>query len=162
MSVASNRAPDNFIERRKYFRMQLKQSLIARMNIAEVKGNVHAFDRKTEVLIQDMSAEGLRIYTYLRLPVTDSIIYEFRTRLMSTDLHVKGIIKREREVRKDIFEYGIQLLIEEADRERLIPLIFKLQRILRNNPLYSDGDFALENPFSYLRKIKHSGLQSNQ
>lgn len=152
-AIPSSNPEEKRIERRKYFRVKLPQSLHAEMKILFIQEKEINLERNTEILIQNISPGGMKFYSYLQLPVNDSIVYGFEMKLMGADYSLVGKIVWGREFKKNIFEYGVEFIIDEKNRSELISSLFELSTVLRQNPSFTDDGFITEDPVLYLRKL---------
>ncbi|MGV3489146.1 MAG: PilZ domain-containing protein, partial [Tuberibacillus sp.] len=145
----SNTRPE--VERRKYFRLKLPLPLLSEMTILSINKKDVSLG-STEVLVQDIGLGGLRFVSHLRLTANPGIIYGFKTRIMDKDLNLSGKVVRSEEISVGIFEYGIEFLIDERDRDALTRLLNQLTPKIKANPLFHEGNFITDDPMAYIRK----------
>jgi hypothetical protein len=139
------------VERRRYYRVRFPMSLSAQLTILSYKGKELSFG-STEVLVQDIGLGGLRFMSHLKLILRPDIVYGFYTIVMGIELKLSGKIVWSRERKMGIYEYGVEFLIEEKDRDKLTALLHDLSFKLRSNPLFNDGHFITENALTYIKK----------
>ncbi|MEH7225770.1 EAL domain-containing protein [Bacillus sp. JJ1566] len=139
--------------RRQYYRVNFPFSLITQMTILSFNGKAVSLG-STEVLVLDMGLGGLRFLSHLRLKPHNDILYKFRTTLMGLDINLNGTIVRYEEKEQDIFEYGVEFQISEADRDELALVLNKITLQMKQNPCFNDGDFIDENPIVSISKMQ--------
>lgn len=152
-AVPSNAPEERRLERRKYFRVKLSHSLTAKMRILSIQEKEITLERDTKILIQDIGPGGLKFYSYLHLPAKDSIVYGFDIELLGEHYNLTGKIVWNQELKKGIFEHGVEFSISESEREKLTSALFKLSAILREQPSYTDNSIIEEEPVLHLRKL---------
>ncbi|HET7627920.1 MAG TPA: EAL domain-containing protein [Bacillales bacterium] len=139
------------VERRKYFRYQLPMPLCVNMTIIALNKKSVSLG-STEVLVENISLGGLRFMSQLRLTTQADILYSFKVQMMDTLIKLAGKIVWSYEKQKDIFQYGVEFIIQEQERDALSSLLNKLRGRLKSNSVLKDGPFVTENPILYLQK----------
>lgn len=152
-AVPSNTTEERRLERRKYFRVKLSNSLHAEMKILSIQEKEITLERNTNILIQDIGPGGMKFFSYLNLPANDSIVYGFDLQLLGEHYNLTGKVVWNHEVKKDIFEHGVEFSISESDREKLTSTLFRLSALLREKPSYADSSMTEDDPVLYLRKL---------
>ncbi|WP_138417393.1 EAL domain-containing protein [Aquibacillus sediminis] len=130
-------------ERRQYFRVQLPFSLRTQMTILSFNDKPVSLG-SSEVFVQDIGLGGLRFLTHLRLKSHENIVYGFNTTIMNTNIHLSGKIVWQEENGKESFEYGVEFMIEESDRDVLAKLLNDMSVKIKQNPAFNEGDFVIE------------------
>ncbi len=145
------RNPSPPVERRRYYRVNLPLSLSANMTILSINGKNLALG-STEVLVQDISLGGLQIMSHLRLIPNPNIVYGFTMIILENKFQLRGKVVWDHEVKINVFEYGIEFIIEESDRDKLASVLNRLSSKLRNNPSFNDSHFITEDALEYMIK----------
>ncbi len=128
--------------KRKYFRVEFKNLLIADMTILELKGKeLHVGN--TKVLVKNISAGGLCFVTNLKIPVSRDLIMNFTAYLAGKILNIRGYAVWMKEHDKNLYEYGVEFVIDERDRELLMKDLWYIQMQIKTNEVFTDGDFAV-------------------
>ncbi|WP_134702256.1 PilZ domain-containing protein [Ammoniphilus sp. YIM 78166] len=97
--------------RRKHYRYYFKEPAKGTIEITEIR-NRKVATKKAPILIKDISGNGLRFSTDLRLPLTEVILYKFALLLTGHDLSFHGKIVRVEQLQDSTFDYGVQFLEE--------------------------------------------------
>ncbi|NHN29629.1 EAL domain-containing protein [Paenibacillus agricola] len=106
--------------RRGYFRVDLKNPLVAGMTISMFKGRKVDLG-STEVFITNIGPGGLKFLMGVKLPVNDDIILKFKTEILNQAYELHGNIAWINEIEAgDVYEYGIQFQIEENEQLELV------------------------------------------
>jgi len=109
-----------FINRRKYFRIELVYPLIGEMTISMFKGRKVELGI-TEVFIKNIGPGGLKFLMGVKLPVNDDIVLKFTTEILNQTYELEGIVVWFNEIMDgEVYEYGVQFLIEENEQLELI------------------------------------------
>jgi diguanylate cyclase (GGDEF)-like protein/PAS domain S-box-containing protein len=119
------------INRRKYFRIELEYALIGEMTISMFKGRKVELG-STEIFIKNIGPSGLRFLMGVKLPVNNDIILKFKTEILSLAHELEGTVVWFNEVISgEVYEYGVQFLIEENEQSDLIENLNQLSIKLR-------------------------------
>ncbi|MEI2401097.1 EAL domain-containing protein, partial [Paenibacillus phytohabitans] len=122
------------VNRRRYYRVDFPYfPLHTEMTIVSFNGKAVSLGT-TDVIVLDIGLGGLRFQSHLRLKPHDNILYKFRTTLIGKDITFNGTIVRFEEKEQDIFEYGVELQISEADRDELAQVLNKITLQMKQNP----------------------------
>lgn len=122
--------------RRKYYRLPFAEPLSTEMTI--IRFNNHDIKLgKSKSLIEDISLGGLRYLSEIQLPVQKSLIIQFTAVILEQKVQFTGYNVWRKEV-NGYYQYGLELIITEKEREKLAPLINQLRvtvtsRDLSNN-----------------------------
>lgn len=141
------------LDRRKYFLVTLANSLLAEMKILSIQEKEITLERNTKILIQNIGPGGIKFASYLILPTNKDIVYGFDLQLLGEHYNLAGRIVWSREIKKSIFEYGVEFSISETKREKLTSSLFQLSALLREKPTYVDSNMTEDDPVLYLRKL---------
>lgn len=118
--------------RREFFRLNLKKPLGADMSIFKIGGKKVELGY-TEVIVLDIGPGGLRFLSDMKIPVRADIILVFETEILSSELQLYGRIAWMRICEENIYEYGLEFILEEKQREALLQLLNQLQIQLKNH-----------------------------
>ncbi|MGI6706731.1 MAG: EAL domain-containing protein [Clostridia bacterium] len=137
-------------DRRKFYRIQLKQLLEADMTILEIRGEkVDAGHSK--ILIKDIGPGGLRFMSNLKLPVRRDLVLLFVTELLGEEIRVFGCPVWAEETLDQIYEYGIDFTFDENERSALIAILNQVQVKLKQNANFVDSRFVADSPADYFK-----------
>lgn len=145
----TSRKPEK--ERRKYFRFEFQDPMIAKMKITEVnkrKVNVGS----AEILIGNISLGGIKILSTLKLPVGSNIKFKFQFRLMDEPFDISGGLVWINEEKPKIFTYGVAFNISEQEMDKLSPIINKMTVLKGQNKEIPETEFINENPYLFLQR----------
>ncbi|MDK2933543.1 MAG: hypothetical protein PWP27_1353, partial [Clostridiales bacterium] len=112
-----------FINQRRYFRIQLDKLLCSKMQLIQIKGTKIS-TKNTLVCIKNISATGLCFLSHLRLPVNANIVLAFETQILQKTIELPGHIVRMNTLQKNIFEYGVEFIFYDLST-------FKIDTIAR-------------------------------
>lgn len=135
-------------DRRKYFRINFHQLLVASATIKELNGKPISIG-DTKVLIQDIGPGGLCFISNLNLPIEKNIIMRFATQLIGEEINVLGRLIWSEEIDTNLYEYGIEFTIDEDVREDLVRIFNTVQIKMRKDILFAEGDFITTSPQSF-------------
>lgn len=79
-----------------------------------------------EVLIEDLSAGGLRFLSNLKMPANDQLVLQFETVIFSQPIKVYGHVVRTSSWEYDYYEYAVRLTMEEAVHQELNRIVNRL------------------------------------
>ncbi|NHN34833.1 EAL domain-containing protein [Paenibacillus agricola] len=106
--------------RRGYFRVNLKNPLVAGMTISMFKGRRVDLG-STEVFIINIGPSGLKFLMGVKLPVNDDIILKFSTEILNRAYELHGNIAWSNEIEGgEVYEYGVQFHIEENEQLEMV------------------------------------------
>ncbi|MFC4409960.1 EAL domain-containing protein [Chungangia koreensis] len=151
--VVSNSDRNEMVEKRKFFRVPLHFPLSGSMTLTRINGRTVDVG-KTVVLIEDIGIGGLRFLTDLKLTVNPNIILEFETYLFGESIKLLGSIVWMNEVKPEIYQYGVQYVIDESERAEITPILNNLAIKLRNAPLVPDCSFVSDNRYEFIRNLR--------
>jgi EAL domain-containing protein (putative c-di-GMP-specific phosphodiesterase class I) len=125
---------------RKYVRIEFPYPLEAEMTILELNSKPVKMG-STKILIEDMSAGGVKFASKMKLPVRKDIILLIETKLLGEVLAFTGTIVRKDEISDTLTNYGFQFIIEEGPRAELAGMLDTLQVQLEQNPSVPESRF---------------------
>ncbi|MDU1845821.1 MAG: EAL domain-containing protein [Niallia nealsonii] len=137
--------------RRKFYRINLLHPLHGNMSLVSIKGNKVQLG-KTAILIEDIGVGGMRILSNIDLPVRPDIILQFVTTILGEKIEIGGHIVWKHEI-NEFYQYGIEFIMKEKERDGLVKLLNNFFLQYRKNPLLSNCSFIKEEKISYLRKL---------
>ncbi|MDM5228397.1 EAL domain-containing protein [Cytobacillus sp. NJ13] len=118
---------------RKYARVEFPYPLEADMTILELNHKSVKMG-STKILIEDISAGGVKFVSKIKLPVRKDIILLIETMLLGENLAFKGTIVRKDGISDTLTNYGFQFILEEGQRAGLAKTLDQLQIQLELNP----------------------------
>ena len=142
-------------ERRKFYRLEFPHSIKGEMTIVEVN-NQKVNVGSTPILIQNLSLGGIKILSYLNLPVHSHFKYRFSFTLMGETFQIEGTLIWKEEVKRDAYYYGAAFRLQQQEEDRLAPLINQASTFLKMNQLLPQTDFIFENDYVYLQRLLSS------
>jgi diguanylate cyclase (GGDEF)-like protein/PAS domain S-box-containing protein len=125
---------------RKYARVEFPYPLEAKMTILELNRKPVQMG-STKILIEDMSAGGVKFVSKMKLPVRKDIILLIETKLLGEFLAFTGTIVNKDEISDALTNYGFQFIIEEEPRAKLAEMLGILQKQLEQNPIVPESLF---------------------
>ncbi|NEU30330.1 EAL domain-containing protein [bacterium LRH843] len=140
--------PMSLHNRRKYYRINFAYPSESKMTIVEFKGKKLSLGA-SNVLIEDISLGGLRYVDAIDLPVHPDIKLKFTLCLLDEEIEVSGFLTRKQEIDDNLFQYGIQFILTDAERNRLAALINQLDVQIRDNPLIKGCNFITKSRKMY-------------
>lgn len=146
----NDNSPNPYSNRRRFYRVEFPFALSTQMTILYYKDKEITLGN-TEVLVQDIGLGGLKFMSQLRLSNQNDIVYGFETTILGVSLSFSGKIVWSHEVSQGIFEYGVEFIIEESDRQRLAKILNKLSVKFRSNPMFREGKFISVQPITYIK-----------
>lgn len=144
-------APSIQSEQRKYFRIEFPNPLLSNITITSIQ-NKQIKIGKTEVAVLNIGGGGLSFVSHLRLPSNDKIVYQFETELMGEKMVLQGNIVWGKEVKSNIYQYGLKFIVSEHEREKLISLLNIVQIQLRNKRIIRGSNFIPDDPIQFIEK----------
>jgi len=129
------------IDRRKYFRIQLKHYLKCMMSVSII-GEKFVDTEKTNALIENIGPGGLKILSDLMLPVKPDVIFSFDTKILGENIEVLGHIVWQQELPGGMYQYGVKMVTDEASRDVLTKLLMKFAARLRQGSFPYDDSFV--------------------
>jgi EAL domain-containing protein (putative c-di-GMP-specific phosphodiesterase class I) len=127
--------------KRDFFRIDFQYPLESKITVLKIGGKpVHL--GSTNVLVEDISAGGLCFLSNIKLPKRNGLLLGIDTEILGERVHLSGYIVWVKEVESGILQYGLELEIEEKNRENLTALLNKLQVKLRQKLLLKNCNFV--------------------
>lgn len=108
--------------RRAFFRLQFSPPIQAEMTIVRVKGQTTEMGTSS-ILIEDLSAGGLRFLSILKIPVTEHIILEFQLTLLGQVIRLLEYVVWNKAEVEGIPAYGVRFTIDESKHVQLTQLL---------------------------------------
>jgi hypothetical protein len=97
----------------------------------------------------------LRFLSVVKLPVNRDIIIEFMTEILGRKLTFQGVVVWFQEMDQQIYQYGIEFLIEEQEQSALTRLLNELALHLRNNSLAPNCRWVQTDKIHYLKTYQN-------
>ncbi|CQR46762.1 Phytochrome-like protein cph2 [Paraliobacillus sp. PM-2] len=149
------------IERRKYHRFSFHSMIIGEMHITSV--NKKKIDLAgTNILIENISLEGLKIMSHLDLPIQSQLQFKFTFTLMDETFVYPGKFIWKEEAGGNIFYYGIHFPnIDEQQKDHLAKYLNKMSVLEKKKEKMDGTNFSNENPFLFFDNIKKNAKASD-
>lgn len=141
-----------FENKRRYFRVVLFFPLSSQMTIIRIKDQAISLG-STEVLIEDIGIGGIRFLSHLSLAVDADIVFEMETEILGELIKVSGCIVWQQEIENGIYQYGLEFTIHEKERDRLAPLLNKLDMQIKISPLVPNCRLVKMDKINYIKYI---------
>ncbi|MGD6844738.1 EAL domain-containing protein [Bacillus infantis] len=117
---------DKLKKQRKYFRIDLPLPLSADLTIIKLKDKQVEMG-KNEVLIENIGPGGARLYTNIKLPIRQDILFQIQTKILGEILSLDGHIVWKEEKSDLVTQYGLEFSIDDKRREELTQLLNEIQ-----------------------------------
>ncbi|WP_217589810.1 EAL domain-containing protein [Lentibacillus saliphilus] len=138
-------------ERRAYFRFEFSECILASVSLKEFnKEKVNL--GSTDILIENLSAGGIKFISDLRLPIHTAIKYMFHFTVLNEAFNLEGTLVWTLHAKGDTYFYGCQFDITETERDRIVNLVNKMTAMTNLNEALYGTPFINENPYTYLNK----------
>ena len=123
---------NEFINKRKFFRVYTKKPICTEMEIVSFNGK-SIKTHSSSVCIKDISLYGLRFSSKLELPIGENIIYQFKLQILHKSYYIKGnIIWHKKEKNGDIY-YGVNSIIDEIMCADYFTVLNNLALVIKRN-----------------------------
>jgi diguanylate cyclase (GGDEF)-like protein/PAS domain S-box-containing protein len=139
----------NVPNRRQFFRIEFPFPLRAEMTVEEINGKKINIGY-TEILIENISAGGLRFLSTIEFPRRSNVLYKIRTELMDNVWEFWGSIVWEKEIMPDIHQNGVMFRMDEDQQSSIIQMLNQLSVKLRRDPLVPKSSFMAVDKNNYL------------
>lgn len=140
----------DYINQRKYFRINLTHPLLAEMTIIKFMGKDITLG-KTEVLIGDIGLGGLNFASNIKMAVRTDMVLTVETQILGQIKEFVGKIVWSKELDEDIYHYGMELLIDDNERDSIAKVLNSLAVKLRKNPILPDCGFIVTDHNSFFK-----------
>ncbi len=125
-------AADPFSNRRKYFRLELENPLLADLTLSMFRGKYVNLG-STQAFISNIGPSGLRFIVNIKFPINDDIMLVFKTEILNVSYSLSGKVVWYREVDEaGIYEYGVYFVIEPKEQDELIQVLNRLAIYMRD------------------------------
>ncbi|MGF9821253.1 PilZ domain-containing protein [Brevibacillus agri] len=137
---------------REYFRLKLEHPLCADMTIVLVKGKKLEIG-SAKVLVEDISAGGLRFLSHLKLPASDQLVLQFETELCAVPLKMYGHVVRSQSWEQVYYEYGVRFTMDEVQHQEVNRLVNRLAIRYRHNRGATEGRYWKGDRQAFLQEL---------
>lgn len=137
-------------DRRKFFRLEFHDLLETTLSIQKIAGRSVQVGN-TKVLVKNIGPGGLCFISSIRFPVDQDVLFRFTAELSKEQLVAEGQVVWSSERDDDLFEYGVEFLCDENERSALVRLLGRIQILMKNDLLFSDGSFTSVSPNLYFK-----------
>ncbi|KIL45307.1 hypothetical protein KP78_28510 [Jeotgalibacillus soli] len=142
-------------EKRSFYRLIFPKPLIANMSIDQIKGKKTSMGG-LRVVLEDLSAGGLRFSATLHLPVRDDVIISCKWTILNQTFTMLGRIVRSTE-ESTYYSYGVEFLPGQPENENLIKWINKATLLVRNEQPLINTPMIDSSIHQFLKEVKVSG-----
>ncbi|MGO4108084.1 EAL domain-containing protein [Paenibacillus sp. YAF4_2] len=139
-----------FENRRQYYRVSFHYPLSALMTVIEINGKSIELG-KTEIVIENIGAGGLRFLSSIQLAVHPGILLELETQIIHKTIRLYGKVVWLKELESGIFQYGVEFQINEHERSSLTRTLHELSTQLKKDHLVPGCNFIKEDSIHYLK-----------
>lgn len=136
---------------RKYYRIHLTHPLSADMTIARYKGKDISLGN-SEVLLEDIGLGGVRFISNIELAVIPDIILRFETEILGEVVAFLGRIVWKKDIDDEVYEYGLEFIIDERDRDDLAKVLNMFSTKIRHHSVLPDCRFVTMNIHQFFKK----------
>jgi diguanylate cyclase (GGDEF)-like protein/PAS domain S-box-containing protein len=150
--AALQRYKEPIVNRRHYFRIDLKHCLLAEMTITMFKGRSVRLG-STEVLVRNIGPGGLRFMVGVKLPVNSDIVLMFKTQIVNQMYVLYGVVVWYNELDNDIYEYGIQFQMKEKEQDELVNAL-NLLAIKQRDGILPQTQVYVGDPILRIKELK--------
>lgn len=142
------------VERRKYYRFTFNAMIIGELKIIRVnKKDVDLAG--TDILIENISLEGLKIMSHLDLPIHSNVEFSFSFTLLDNTFTYSGQLIWKEEMNGDYFYYGVHFPdITEQQKDNLAQLLNKMTMLEKQQRKIHGTNFLDIHPFLYLKQLQ--------
>lgn len=149
-NIDENAKREVYEGRRKFFRINFNNLLESDFTINTIKGKKMNVGN-TKILIKDIGPGGICFISNLSLPVKKDIVLKFTMRLIE-EINLSGYIVWSEEIEENLYQYGVEFIIDENERVNLIRILNQVQIKIKKNTLIAEGDFISGSPRKYFKK----------
>lgn len=148
--LLQNKQP--IVNRRQYFRIDLKHCLLAEMTITMFKGRKVGLG-STEVFVKNIGPGGLRFMVGVKLPVNSDILLMIKTQIANQSYVLYGCIVWYSEVEHDIYEYGVQFQMKEKEHDELVSAL-NILAINQRDGMMTHTQIYVGDPILRIKELK--------
>ena len=95
----------------------------------------------TKILVKNIGPGGLCFISNIKMPVKRHFIIQFTTELMGEEIKVCGHLVWSGEMEGNLYEYGVEFIVDENERDNLIRLLNQVQIKMKKDLLFAEGSF---------------------
>ncbi|MBM7580148.1 EAL domain-containing protein [Jeotgalibacillus terrae] len=136
--------------RRQYFRIKLPYKMTGAMTITQLAGRPLSIGN-TPILIDDIGGGGLSFTGKMELPIRQDVMMKFSFEINGKLFEMTGQCRRKDELKNHLYSYGVEFLIKENDRDKLISALHDLQVHLKEHPYNPIYPYFKEEALEYFR-----------
>ncbi|MBB6445139.1 EAL domain-containing protein [Bacillus benzoevorans] len=137
---------------RQYYRLQFPYPLSSSMRLISIAGKDMHLGKST-VLIDDISIDGLRCISTLKLPVRGDVVFQFETEVLHTPLQFLGRIVWKEEQNNNLVEYGFQFMNNEDEQVKLDSTLNKFLDLQKKSTKLPPYHLVKEDKLQYLLRM---------
>jgi len=139
-------------KQRQFFRLKLDPPLCADMTIVLIRGK-SLETGSTTVLIEDLSAGGLRFLSHLKMPASDQLVLQFDTELAGQKLSMYGHLVRCVPWEEIFYEYAVRFTMDESEHQKINQLVNLMAIRYRTKRIGKDSRFFHGDPKQFLLEL---------
>lgn len=147
--VRSNKKPA--VERRKYYRFRFPAYVQGSMTIVEMNQQKINIGR-TPILIENISLGGMKICSSLKLPINQTMKFQFSFTLMDQPFHIEGTFRWTLEEHYQIYSYGVAFQLKAEDEGKLAPIIHRMTALHHQHEKITGTPFIYEDMEAFFKK----------
>lgn len=148
-----NRTDTSFVNKRKFFRVQLSYPLEANMTIDQIDGKKVTLG-STYVLIDNIGPGGQSFFSNIKLPIRPNFTLKFNTTILGKEIELYGKVVWSKEHNAEITQYGVEYELDDDQRSKIILILNQLQVKLRQEPFLKNCRFIKMDLETYFKKNK--------
>lgn len=137
-------------DERSLFRLQLPTHMIAEISIIEISNHPINLGR-IQILVENISVNGLKILSSLNLPVNSTIKFKFFIHLIGEEFELGGQLIWKNETKRNTFHYGGEFFINKTVKKQLKVIIQKMIHLQEANREIPNTPFSYEDPYDFLQ-----------
>lgn len=134
-------------------RYKLNNHFVAKMKVDKSK-NKSGFWQWVNILIDNISQDGIQVITDIDLAVDQDTILEFKIVIADTKIYSKGYALWRTKAYENKYRYGVKLYILDSEKEKLAGILEGIVDFSLENGLLTRECFRLN--FNYSKAEEHS------
>ncbi|MEK4170682.1 EAL domain-containing protein [Lysinibacillus sp. FSL L8-0312] len=139
------------VERRKYFRFHFPAYVKGSMTIIEMNQQKLAIGH-TPIVIENISLGGMKIRSTLKLPINQTMKFQFNFVLMNQSFTIEGTFRWTLEEKYQIYSYGVAFNLTQENEGKLAPIINRMTALHNQHEKIEGTPFIYEDIEAYFKK----------
>lgn len=95
---------------------------------------------------------GVRFMSDIALPLEKNLIFQFSTELLNKEISMHGYLVWMEEISANLYEYGVEFIVNENERADLIRTLNQVQIKIKNDMFFDEGCFTSYSPDIYFKR----------